>query len=140
MKKHSSASVVLALALAAVVSSTVGCSGSPRSPLSPTYTPAPAPASAYLIALSIIGRSELTMEEPLQLAAIASDQEGNTVDVTADAQWSSSDDSVATVSNGFVTPVASGEATISAAYQSLYSDFKVSVRLRQQEDGSFTLR
>lgn len=50
------------------------------------------------------------------LTATAAYDDATTVDVTADASWSSSDTAVATVSAGFVTGVAPGTATVTASY------------------------
>lgn len=51
------------------------------------------------------------------LAATATYSDASTADVTAEASWSSSDETKATVSAGFVTGVAAGASTVTASYQ-----------------------
>ena len=51
------------------------------------------------------------------LAATATYSDASTADVTAEASWSSSDPTKATVSAGFVTGVAAGASTVTATYQ-----------------------
>lgn len=46
----------------------------------------------------------------------AKDRDGNSTNVTATADWSTSNASIATVDKGVVTPVARGKATITAKY------------------------
>jgi hypothetical protein len=50
------------------------------------------------------------------LAATATYSDASTADVTAEASWSSSDPTKATVSAGFVTGVAAGASTVTASY------------------------
>ncbi|KND30083.1 Ig-like domain-containing protein [Streptomyces stelliscabiei] len=50
------------------------------------------------------------------LAATATYSDATTADVTAEASWSSSDPTKATVSAGFVTGVAAGASTVTATY------------------------
>lgn len=51
------------------------------------------------------------------LAATATYSDSSTADVTAEATWTSSDATKATVSAGFVTGIAAGTATVTATYQ-----------------------
>lgn len=51
------------------------------------------------------------------LAATATYSDASTADVTAEATWTTSDATKATVSAGFVTGIAVGAATVTAAYQ-----------------------
>lgn len=46
----------------------------------------------------------------------ATDAGGTPRDITAEAEWSSSNETIATVSNGVVTPASRGKATITAKY------------------------
>jgi len=46
----------------------------------------------------------------------ATDASGTPRDITAEAEWSSSNETIATVSNGVVTPASRGKATITAKY------------------------
>ncbi|MET9158289.1 Ig-like domain-containing protein [Streptomyces parvulus] len=55
--------------------------------------------------------------EIVALAATATYSDATTADVTAQATWTSSDATKATVSAGFVTGIAAGAATVTAAYQ-----------------------
>lgn len=50
------------------------------------------------------------------LAATATYSDASTADVTAEASWSSSDPTKATVSAGFVTGIAAGASTVTATY------------------------
>ncbi|MEQ1506461.1 MAG: Ig-like domain-containing protein [Myxococcota bacterium] len=59
--------------------------------------------------------------------ATATYDDGTTADVTADADWTSSDDAVATVATGVVTGVAAGAATITAAYDGQQGDATLAV-------------
>jgi hypothetical protein len=55
-----------------------------------------------------------------QFSAIATYADGSTKDVTANTTWSSSDQTIATVSStGVVTGVADGSATITATYTTM---------------------
>lgn len=63
-----------------------------------------------------------------QLTATVTYADGSTADVTADAEWSSSDDTVATVSEtGLVTAVAEGSATITATFMGLSDTSDITV-------------
>lgn len=56
-----------------------------------------------------------------QIKATLAYDDGSTVDVTEFAEWASSDEGVATVDGGLITPVAAGEAEITATISGLTS-------------------
>jgi len=56
-------------------------------------------------------------DEPLELTAEAIESDGTAFDVTADAVWTSSDPSVASVNDGEVKLLKSGASTITAKYK-----------------------
>lgn len=64
-----------------------------------------------------------------QIAAIATFKDGSTKDVTEEAEWTSSDSTIARVSYGMLTGIKSGEATVTAAYGDLKATVKVEVEL-----------
>lgn len=62
-----------------------------------------------------------------KLTATATYDDASTGDVTADADWTSSDPAIATVSAGFVTAQAPGSATATATYQGMSDTVDVTV-------------
>jgi len=72
---------------------------------------APAVASIMVTGQMTIGK----LSPPVQLTATGTYADSTTKDITAEATWSSSNPTVATVSGGLVTPVAVGATTITAA-------------------------
>ena len=89
-----------------------GCGGEASSPTTPSTPPVKIPTS---ITLSPISQTFTSLGVSSQITATVRDQ--NSVIMTGQTQgWATSDAMVATVtSGGWVTPVASGTATISAA-------------------------
>ncbi len=100
----SAALVVLAIA--------TGCGRS--TPSSPTSIPTPAVSVA---SISVSGTAP-PLGAAAQFAAIAHMSDGATLDVTAQAAWESSNQSVVKVSTaGVVNSVGAGEAVVSASYR-----------------------
>ncbi|MDO8836078.1 MAG: Ig-like domain-containing protein [Vicinamibacterales bacterium] len=114
----------------------VGCGGGGSSPAAPS--PAPAPAAPTVTAITVTGpgcvaglaasgttsiRTLCTAKDvrrgsTLQLAATAALSDSTTQTVTSQAQWTSSNQNVATVSSaGLVTILTTGESDVVAAYQ-----------------------
>lgn len=69
----------------------------------------------------------LSVNESQQIQLTAYDQDGNTKDVTEEAQWSSNNSSVAGVYQGNVTAYSKGKAEITATYASLTVTIDVEV-------------
>ena len=127
------------LALLVAVSA---CSGNDRSfpnPTAPSPPAAPAPPSAPVAAvtqLRITGNTALTaVGETSQLTTTATFADGTDRDVTAEAIWSSSDPTVATVSAGLVTVRGFGATTIAARYVQRFQ----SVTLKPTPAGTFVI-
>jgi hypothetical protein len=86
---------------------------------SPTAPNPPPPPPATVTAVTIGGTADVSEGATSQLTATASLSNGSTQDVTSQATWTSSDGTVATVSNtGLVSALKIGTADISAAYAS----------------------
>src|SRR5262249_52269102 len=69
-------------------------------------------AMDLVLSLSITGTTTVTSGQTTQLSAILNFRDAATQDVTGDASWSSSDPSIAAVSNsGLMTAVAPGSVT-----------------------------
>ncbi|AZS14544.1 Ig-like domain-containing protein [Paenibacillus lutimineralis] len=70
-----------------------------------------------------------TNEKNLTVTALAAIEgsQGETKDVTADADWSSSNSLVLTIEKGKITLVGEGDATITAKYKGLTASFKATV-------------
>jgi len=64
-----------------------------------------------------------------QLSAVARLSDGSAQDVTRNAVWTSSNPSVATVSNGYVSGVSNGDADITASYQGISGSTHVTVAM-----------
>ena len=69
----------------------------------------------------------LDVDATQQLTATVTRTDTTTADVTAAADWSTDDDTIATVAGGLVTAVAAGSATITAAYGGLTATCDVTV-------------
>jgi len=97
------------LAALLTLAGAIGCGGGD------TVT-GPAPAGT-LTSIQLSGNTDLTaVGQTNQLILTGLYSDGSTKDVTADATWSSSTTSVATVSRGVVTAVSLGLATITARF------------------------
>lgn len=79
-------------------------------------------SSAYILSAEktlkrlTVEKADSSTEEAPAFNATAYYSDGKTEDVTASAEWKSSDSAVATVSGGKVTLVAAGETVVSASY------------------------
>ena len=131
-----------------------GGSGS-SSPAAPTPAPAPAPAAPTVTALTVtgpgcvagvVGTEQLqtlcTAEErrpgdTLQLTATATLSDSTTQDVSSQAQWTSTNQNVATVNaSGLVTLLATGESDVVAAYQGKSAGHTVRTKLKLRYSGT----
>lgn len=103
-----------------------GCESTPT-------TPEPATASVTISEqAATVGRNET-----LALTLMAQSSTGATTDVTQEAAWSSSNETVATVSGGVVTVRALGTAQISATYGGRVATSAVTGRRRTAFDARF---
>lgn len=73
--------------------------------------------AAIIESITIIGDDTVEVEDSVQLTAISVYSDGSGGDITAEAVWSSSDEDVATVSEGTVLGITVGPATITASYE-----------------------
>jgi Carboxypeptidase regulatory-like domain/Bacterial Ig-like domain (group 2)/Protein of unknown function (DUF3761) len=105
----------------------MSCGGGGSNP-SPSPS-APSPSNPTLTAVSVGGPGSAgNPGQSAQFTATATLSNGTTQNVTNQASWQSSNNSVATVSgSGMVTAVAPGETDIRATYQSLTGSARVSV-------------
>ena len=131
--------LLAALALLVAVSA---CSGNDRrfpNLTGPSPPSAPAPPSAPVAAvtqLRIAGNTALTaVGETSQLTTTATFADGTDRDVTAEAIWSSSEPTVATVSAGLVTVRGFGATTVAARYVQRFQ----SVTLKPTPAGTFVI-
>ena len=88
-----------------------------------THTVTVTAPAAEPVEFSITGGTSVKMGETLMLKAVTIDN----ADITAKADWSSSDTKVATVSGGVVTPVAPGKTTVSAKYEGVSKGIEITV-------------
>ena len=120
--------LLLVVTLLAMV---VGCdSKSPTAPTTPPPTPTPTPTpTAQAASVTISGDPRFTaLNNVRQFTATARMQDGSLRDVTGEANWSSSNAAVASVSNkGEVTSVGPGFATIFVSYVVVNASIDVSV-------------
>lgn len=70
----------------------------------------------------------LVGEENIELQAIATFENGTQENVAKDAEWKTSNASIVTVTEGRITPLASGKATISVQYLGVAAQISVVVR------------
>ncbi|MFS0725849.1 Ig-like domain-containing protein [Paenibacillus sp. 1P07SE] len=82
-------------------------------------------------AMTLSGEKELHLQledAPVQIEATVADNADHSIDVTSQAEWSSSNVFVATVSSsGLISPKAPGTARITATYKGLSRDINVTV-------------
>ena len=112
-----------------LLASLVGCDSNSTRP-SPTPTPQPTPQPTVQVTdLTISGDAKFTtLNQVRQFTATAHMSDGSVRDVTAEAEWSSSNVGVVTVtSRGEVTSAGSGLATISAIALANAAQLDVSV-------------
>src|SRR5262245_29954321 len=103
---------------------TFACSGGGPSTITAPTDPSPSP-SGSVAAITVT----TSAQNPgmFQLAATARMTDNSTRDVTALARWESSDPSLATVSAGRVTVLASGEVDVRATYQNVSGSLRLVV-------------
>lgn len=116
--------VLLTIAAAGVSACTGG--------MSTSTPPAPTSPSAPTVAAVSVTGAPATAAAPFQLTATARFSDATTQDVTRTATWQSSDATVVTVANGFVTTIASGQADVRATYQGITGVTHVTVALPKQ--------
>ncbi|WP_019636185.1 Ig-like domain-containing protein [Paenibacillus fonticola] len=79
---------------------------------------------------SLKGKYKLGADEAdlyVKAQAVIENTSGTLADITEDAQWSSSNGSVLTISKGKITLVGEGKATITAKYEGLTASFEATV-------------
>jgi hypothetical protein len=105
-----------------------GCGAKTASPTAPPPT---------VTALQIVaGQTLLDVGSDARFHATATVSDGSTLNLTNDLNWSSSDSAVADVAtDGVVTAVSAGDATISVSWNGLTAT--TSLRARQTRDGVF---
>jgi hypothetical protein len=112
-----------------------GCSGS-GDKKSPT-TPSSSSSSTTVTQVRVSGTTTLTARgQTTQLSATATLSDGSTRSVTQDADWTTSNTSVATVSGGLVTARDVGDADIGATYRGATGTARVQVRYCSLSFGS----
>lgn len=88
--------------------------------------------SATLTAVNVGGTSSVTLGQTAQLKATAMRSDGSEQDVTSQAAWLSSDPAVAAVSTtGVLTPLKTGNVTVTATYQGKSGSSPVAVEAPQ---------
>ena len=127
MRSHVSATLVLALVAAAC--------GNDEPPA------AGLPANLRPLSIRVDGPTEVTVPAEVQFTARQTWSDGSTRDVTASAQWTSSNSSVLSVSAGLARTLASGEAGLTAQVEQLISQPKAVrvIPLRPEWEGTYTL-
>lgn len=89
--------------------------------------------------ITISGEQTVELQESIQLDAFATYDKGNQEDITAQAQWSSSDSTHATVNGGLVVGEGLGTTTITAAKDSVTSDGHTVTVVDGWGDGELTV-
>ena len=120
----------IAIFLALVV---VGC-GDERPDIGP-------PPDLRAVSIRIDGPQQLTASAAVQFTAVQTWSDGSTYDVTANAQWTSTNPSVLSISAGRATGLAGGEVGLTASLANLTSQPKAVrvVPVRPEWDGLYTL-
>ena len=104
----------------------------PRMPPEPTVVEPPSATEPTITSVSVMGDTVLMgVGETVRLSLVATLSDGSTRDIDPTlAEWRSSDPAVATVaSDGVVTAVRAGQATISAMYEQQETELEMSVRI-----------
>jgi hypothetical protein len=117
---------------------TVACGSSPTTP-TPTPTPPAAPtvSTVAVTATGCTNGSTCAVASTLQLSAVATLSNGTTQSVTTQAQWTSTNPSVAEVSaSGVVTARNTGSADVTAVYQGKTGGVTISVPPPFSQSGS----
>ena len=91
-----------------------------------TYTPGTT-ITLQSIAIEPSSISVVPFGNTLQLSAIGTYSNGQTIDLTRQSTWTSSNINTATVNNGLVTGITEGGATITAAYGGLTASQTITV-------------
>jgi hypothetical protein len=108
---------------------TVACGGSSTSPTAPTGTAVSRnDPTVFMITIDRDREARVNSREML-FTAIARLSDGSQKDVTALADWRSSNPAVATVDAGRVSVLDSGEWTLSAAYRGAVAQIHVGVTI-----------
>ena len=99
------------------------------------------PVNLRPISVRIAGPAQVTLPAEVQFTALQMWSDGSTRDVTARAQWTSSNSSVLSVSGGLARTLASGEAGLTAQVEQLISQPKAVrvVPLKPEWEGTYTL-
>lgn len=109
-----------------------GCS-TKSTPTTPTSTANPTPttpAAPTVSTVTVSGTSSFTSKTQSQLTAMVTLSNGTTEDRTGSANWQSSNTTVATVSSqGMVTTLASGDASITATVSDIRGALGIQVRI-----------
>ena len=122
------------VALACAVPLLISCSAKDDSPTAPTTPTAPAPpatpAAPTVASVNVSGTSSFVTAGQSQFTATVTLSNGATEDRTSAAAWQSSNTTVATVSSqGLVTVLASGDASITATVSEVRGTLGISVRI-----------
>ena len=97
---------------------TIGCGSSPSSPQAPSNVPT---VTSVTVTATSTGSQ-------FQCAAVAGFSDGSTQNVTSQATWTSSNPSVATVTNtGLVTPLSNGSIDIAATHSGMTGTLHLAV-------------
>lgn len=129
---------VLLVALSATALVADGCSGLSGDKKSST-TPSSSSSSTTVTVMQVrlSGTTSLTARnQTTQLSATATLSDGSTRSVTQDADWTTSNTTVATVSGGLVTAREVGDADIGATYRGAAGSAPVQVRYCSLSFGS----
>jgi hypothetical protein len=123
----------ITLCLAALLAAaSVNCSSKNDTPATPTpVAPTPTPPAAPTVStVTVSGTSSFTATGQSQLRAMVTLSNGTTEDRTSTATWQSSNTTVATVnSQGLLTVLASGDASISATVSDVRGELRISVKI-----------
>ena len=127
--------VVVAITATVVALGMTGCGGDSSSPAAPTEI---SPASPTILSVELTGTTTLTtIGETAQLSLVATFSDDSTrVIEPALVEWRSSDPIVATVTEGLVTAVRAGQATITAAYETHRAELVISAQASTHSQGS----
>jgi hypothetical protein len=127
--------VVVVAGYVAFVTVAASCGRSPTSPARPVDTP-PNPAAVSAVRINIEAPSSIEPDVAVQLRATATRSDGSSEDVTAQAEWSTSDPRVLQVAAGGVaTARARGEAVVVVRH----SARSASTRVVVLRNGTFRL-
>ena len=134
--------VALFLCMGIVLSGCGGGDGAAPTAAPPsTPTTPPPPAAPTVASLEVSGTGVLTsIGETTEFMVTATLSDGSMQAVeAAEADWESSDPAVATVSEGLLTAVGGGNATITAAYEGVSAEVVVSVLVSHRTKGTVRL-